>query len=135
MRGNLAGGAGGGGLISPDGPTNVISEVLNVGLTGRPSIPSGPSGGGGGLMGGGGGGGIGGGLTQAAAVTSGGSLAVAAGSALVGAATLPAATPREPGFPPPRYDEDVKLPLIKVVVLGAPGVGKTALVKVRKNER
>ena len=32
---------------------------------------------------------------------------------------------------PPRFDEDVELPLIKVVVLGASGVGKTALVKVR----
>jgi hypothetical protein len=32
---------------------------------------------------------------------------------------------------PPRFDEDVQLPLIKVVVLGAQGVGKTALVKVR----
>ena len=31
---------------------------------------------------------------------------------------------------PPRFDEDVELPLIKVVVLGASGVGKTALVKV-----
>ena len=29
-----------------------------------------------------------------------------------------------------RFDEDVKLPLIKVVVLGAPGVGKTSVVKV-----
>ena len=38
---------------------------------------------------------------------------------------------------PPRFDEDVELPLIKVVVLGASGVGKTALVKVaprRKKE-
>ena len=32
---------------------------------------------------------------------------------------------------PPRFDEDVELPLIKVVVLGASGVGKTALVKVQ----
>ena len=31
---------------------------------------------------------------------------------------------------PPRFDEDVEMPLIKVVVLGASGVGKTALVKV-----
>jgi len=30
----------------------------------------------------------------------------------------------------PRFDEDVQLPLIKVVVLGAPGVGKTSLVMV-----
>ena len=30
-----------------------------------------------------------------------------------------------------RFDEDVKLPLIKVVVLGAPGVGKTSVVKVK----
>ncbi len=29
-----------------------------------------------------------------------------------------------------RFDEDVNLPLIKVVVLGAPGVGKTSVVKV-----
>ena len=32
-----------------------------------------------------------------------------------------------------RFDEDVKLPLIKVVVLGAPGVGKTSVVKVVLN--
>ena len=32
----------------------------------------------------------------------------------------------------PRFDEDVNLPLIKVVVLGAPGVGKTSIVKVRQ---
>lgn len=32
--------------------------------------------------------------------------------------------------PRPRFDEDVELPLIKVVVLGAPGVGKTSLVMV-----
>ena len=31
-----------------------------------------------------------------------------------------------------RFDEDVNLPLIKVVVLGAPGVGKTSVVKVRQ---
>ena len=31
-----------------------------------------------------------------------------------------------------RFDEDVNLPLIKVVVLGAPAVGKTSVVKVRK---
>ena len=29
-----------------------------------------------------------------------------------------------------RFDEDVNLPLVKVVVLGAPGVGKTSVVKV-----
>ena len=29
-----------------------------------------------------------------------------------------------------RYDEDVKINLVKVVVLGAPGVGKTSIVKV-----
>ena len=29
-----------------------------------------------------------------------------------------------------RFDEDVNLPLIKVVVLGAPAVGKTSVVKV-----
>ena len=29
-----------------------------------------------------------------------------------------------------RFDEDVTLPLIKVVVLGAPGVGKSSVVKV-----
>ncbi len=64
---------------------------------------------------------------------SGGSLAVAAGSAVVGAATLPATSSprRSRGCPPPRLDEAVEMPLIKVVVLGAPGVGKTALVKVR----
>ena len=32
-----------------------------------------------------------------------------------------------------RFDEDVNLPLIKVVVLGAPAVGKTSVVKVRKS--
>jgi hypothetical protein len=31
-----------------------------------------------------------------------------------------------------RFDEDVNLPLVKVVVLGAPGVGKTSIVKVKK---
>ena len=31
-----------------------------------------------------------------------------------------------------RFDEDVNLPLVKVVVLGAPGVGKTSVVKVSK---
>ena len=31
-----------------------------------------------------------------------------------------------------RFDEDVNLPLVKVVVLGAPGVGKTSVVKVNK---
>ena len=36
------------------------------------------------------------------------------------------------GAPRPRFDEDVNLPLIKVVVLGAPGVGKTSIVKVRR---
>lgn len=35
------------------------------------------------------------------------------------------------GAPRPRFDEDVQLPLIKVVVLGAPGVGKTSLVTVK----
>ena len=30
-----------------------------------------------------------------------------------------------------RFDEDVNLPLIKVVVLGAPAVGKTSVVKVK----
>ena len=49
-------------------------------------------------------------------------------SAAVGAASAPTAAAQ---VLPPRYDEDVELPLIKVVVLGAPGVGKTALVKVR----
>ena len=29
-----------------------------------------------------------------------------------------------------RFDEDVNLPLIKVVVLGAPAVGKTSVVRV-----
>ena len=32
-----------------------------------------------------------------------------------------------------RFDEDVNLPLVKVVVLGAPGVGKTSVVKVRRS--
>ncbi len=35
------------------------------------------------------------------------------------------------GAPRPRFDEDVQMPLIKVVVLGAPGVGKTSLVTVK----
>lgn len=63
-----------------------------------------------------------------------GSLAVAAGSAVLGAATLPTtASPVQSGRPPKRFDEDVMLPLIKLVVLGAPGVGKTSLVKVRNS--
>lgn len=33
---------------------------------------------------------------------------------------------------PPRFDEDVNISLVKVVVLGAPGVGKTSIVKVRE---
>ena len=37
------------------------------------------------------------------------------------------------GAPRPRFDEDVNLPLIKVVVLGAPGVGKTSIVKVLRH--
>lgn len=64
----------------------------------------------------------------------GGSLALAANMA-VGAAAAPTNVsdkpPQQRGVPPPRYDEHVKFRLIKVVVLGAPGVGKTALVRVR----
>lgn len=60
-----------------------------------------------------------------AGVCSGG-LALAASSA-VGAASAP--TQSSGVQNPPRFDEDVEMPLIKVVVLGASGVGKTALVK------
>ena len=75
----------------------------------------------------------------------GSSLAAVAGSAAVsaipaaqasGARASPGGGPGGPGTgfggAPRRFDEDVELPLIKVVVLGAAGVGKTALVKVRK---
>ena len=66
---------------------------------------------------------------SASATTSG--LALAASSA-VGAAS---AATHSTGVPhPPRFDEDVQLPLIKVAVLGARGVGKTALVQVRRQE-
>ena len=72
-----------------------------------------------------------GGSSTGGAGPGGGSLAAAASSAVIGA--VPATTtPRDRGLPPPRFDEDVQLPLIKVAVLGAAGVGKTSLIKVRK---
>jgi len=94
----------------------------------------------------------GGGLASALGLGRGGGgitsgLSVAAGSAVVGAAALPAAAASSPSgrggsstggasdqVRPPRFDEHVQLPLIKVAVLGAAGVGKTALVKVRQEE-
>jgi hypothetical protein len=86
---------------------NIQCEVLPVTFPGPPSqaagsfSPGGPSG---------------------LAPTAGGSGSGGPGSASGGS---PAGANR------PRFDEDVNLPLIKVVVLGAPGVGKTSIVKVR----
>ena len=51
---------------------------------------------------------------------------VTTGAAAAGTAAAGGSTPNSQR----RYDEDVNLPLIKVVVLGASGVGKTSVVKV-----
>ncbi len=119
---------------------------VTVAAAERPDPPAAPSGGGGGLTSALGGLALGRPSTSSISMAgvSGGSLVAAAGSAVVSA--LPAA--QASGAPPRhgsaagsaagaaicprRPDEDVELPLIKVVVLGAAGVGKTALVKVRK---
>ena len=111
-------GGGGGGKLALGAPSTSIGPVSISGasVSGRtPSssiIPGGPS------------------VPFGSAATGGASsgLALAASSA-VGAASAPT---HSTGLQnPPRFDEDVQLPLIKVVVLGATGVGKTAVVQVR----
>ena len=57
--------------------------------------------------------------------------------ATVAGATAGATLSPQPHIPtrstelPPRFDEDVDISLVKVVVIGATGVGKTSIIKVR----